>query len=177
MQLKSGLYQHYKGPVYRVLHVAHHSETEEALVIYQAVYGDKGYWARPLSMFTERVSIRSEDGAVIKQVPRFNYLEEQTAVLEVAVLDVATGQAAAFEKAFQEAQSLIMSMEGYLSHTLRLSVDVPDRYLLTVLWQTLEAHTVGFRESSEYQRWRALLHHFYSPFPTVEHYSSEGVVR
>ena len=46
----------------------------------------------------------------------------------------------------------------------------PHRYLLLVRWETLEAHTEGFRGSPEYQRWRALLHHFYEPFPTVEHY-------
>lgn len=175
MPIKPGLYQHYKGPVYRVLQVAQHSETDEALVIYQALYGDKGYWARPLPMFAESVSIRSEDGSGDKRIPRFSYMAEQTAVLEVAILDVAQGQANEFEAAFSQAQSIIMSMEGYLSHQLRRSVDVADRYLLTVFWQTLEAHTEGFRESKEYQAWRDLLHHFYSPFPTVEHYCAEDV--
>ncbi|MFY8328627.1 DUF1653 domain-containing protein [Pseudoalteromonas sp. ZZD1] len=68
LSLKSGLYQHYKGPQYKVLHVATHSETEEQLVIYQALYGEYGIWARPLSMFLETVK---KDGQII---PRFAYL-------------------------------------------------------------------------------------------------------
>ncbi|WP_373299169.1 antibiotic biosynthesis monooxygenase family protein [Arenicella chitinivorans] len=96
-------------------------------------------------------------------------------MLEVAILDVVKGQASAFEDAFKHAQSIISSMDGYISHRLRRCVAVPERYLLTVQWQSLEAHTEGFRESSEYQAWRALLHHFYTPLPTVEHYHAEDV--
>ncbi|HHF0384320.1 TPA: DUF1653 domain-containing protein, partial [Pseudomonas aeruginosa] len=55
MDLQAGLYRHYKGQNYRVLGVARHSETEEALVIYQALYGEFGLWVRPLEMFTEAV--------------------------------------------------------------------------------------------------------------------------
>ena len=91
-------------------------------------------------------------------------------ILEVAVLDVRPGQTAEFEAAFREAQSIIASMPGYLSHQLQRCVERDDRYLLLVEWQTLGAHTEGFRGSAEYQRWKALLHHFYDPFPTVEHY-------
>lgn len=91
-------------------------------------------------------------------------------ILEVAVLDVRPGETAAFEAAFREAQAIIASMPGYRSHQLQRCVENTDRYLLLVEWDTLEAHTVGFRGSAEYQRWKALLHHFYDPFPTVEHY-------
>jgi heme-degrading monooxygenase HmoA len=91
-------------------------------------------------------------------------------ILEVAVLDVRPGEEAAFEAAFGEAQAIIASMPGYLSHQLQRCVERDSRYLLLVEWQTLEAHTEGFRGSPEYQRWKALLHHFYDPFPTVEHY-------
>ena len=72
--IKSGLYQHFKGNYYRVSHVAKHSETEEELVIYQALYGEQGFWARPLSMFTE---IIERDG---QQLSRFAYCEDQTAI-------------------------------------------------------------------------------------------------
>jgi heme-degrading monooxygenase HmoA len=66
-------------------------------------------------------------------------------------------------------------MPGYHSHELRRCLEAPGRYLLLVHWQRLEDHTVGFRQSAEYQRWRALLHHFYDPFPTVEHYGQSLV--
>ncbi|WP_288405044.1 DUF1653 domain-containing protein, partial [uncultured Pseudomonas sp.] len=65
MALQTGLYRHYKGQQYRVLGVARHSETEEELVIYQALYGEYVLWARPLSMFRESVQVDGE------QVPRF----------------------------------------------------------------------------------------------------------
>jgi heme-degrading monooxygenase HmoA len=91
-------------------------------------------------------------------------------VLETAVLNVIPGQEAAFEAAFTEAQSIFASMDGYIAHQLQRCVEHPCQYLLLVRWKTLEAHTVGFRDSDEYQDWKRLLHHFYDPFPTVEHY-------
>jgi heme-degrading monooxygenase HmoA len=92
-------------------------------------------------------------------------------ILEVAILNVRDGAGAAFEAAFREASSIIASMPGYLSHELRHCIEAPSRYLLLVHWRRLEDHTVGFRQSAGYQRWRELLHHFYDPFPTVEHYA------
>jgi heme-degrading monooxygenase HmoA len=93
-------------------------------------------------------------------------------ILEVAPLQVKPGQGAAFEHAFAQAQSIIASMPGYISHRLQRCLDVADKYLLLVEWQQLEDHTVGFRQSPQYQQWRRLLHHFYDPFPTVEHYEA-----
>jgi len=97
-------------------------------------------------------------------------------VLEVAILDVKPGQATDFEAAFKEAKMIIASMEGYRSHQLQRCLEDANRYILLVHWDTLEHHTVGFRGSEQYQEWRALLHHFYDPFPSVEHYTlvSEG---
>ena len=86
------------------------------------------------------------------------------------MLEVELDQEEEFEAAFARAQKIIFSMSGYLSQQLQRCLETPDRYLLLVNWQTLEDHTRGFRESDEYQEWRALLHHFYDPFPTVEHY-------
>ena len=91
-------------------------------------------------------------------------------VLEVAILDVIPNQEAEFETAFSKASSIIASMPGYLSHQLQHCLEKPNRYLLLVQWETLEAHTIGFRGSEQYQEWKKLLHHFYDPFPTVEHY-------
>jgi heme-degrading monooxygenase HmoA len=92
------------------------------------------------------------------------------AVLEVAHLDVRPGQAEAFESAFAEARRIIASMPGYRWHQLQRCVEEDHRYLLLVSWERLEDHTEGFRGSPEYQAWRRLLHHFYDPFPVVEHY-------
>jgi heme-degrading monooxygenase HmoA len=98
-------------------------------------------------------------------------------VLEVAILNVVPGEAERFEAAFREAQAIIASMPGYQRHELRHCLEQEQRYLLLVWWDTLESHTVGFRQSDDYQRWRSLLHHFYDPFPEVEHYVTvEGAV-
>ena len=92
-------------------------------------------------------------------------------ILEVAILDVKQGQEEEFEIRFKEAQKIISSMQGYVSHQLQKCIEKENRYILLVNWQTLEDHTVGFRESKPYQQWKELLHHFYSPFPEVEHYT------
>ncbi len=93
-------------------------------------------------------------------------------ILEVAVLDVRPGQEDDFEDAFKKASSIISSMHGYVSHQLRRCLENHSRYILLVEWETLEDHTIGFRGSPEYQEWKQLLHHFYDPFPTVEHYEA-----
>lgn len=92
-------------------------------------------------------------------------------ILEAAILNVIPGREADFESAFQEASPIIASMNGYISHQLQHCVEAPNRYLLLVQWKNLEAHTIGFRGSEAYQEWKRLLHHFYDPFPTVEHYA------
>jgi heme-degrading monooxygenase HmoA len=92
------------------------------------------------------------------------------AILEVAHLDVKAGETEAFEAAFAEARRIIASMPGYRWHQLQRCVEDDHRYLLLVSWERLEDHTEGFRGSPEYTEWKRLLHHFYDPFPTVEHY-------
>ena len=91
-------------------------------------------------------------------------------ILEVAILDVIPDQQKCFEADFAKAQTIISAMSGYISHSLKRCIEKPSRYLLLVEWQTLEDHTEGFRQSDDYQQWKALLHHYYHPFPTVEHY-------
>lgn len=91
-------------------------------------------------------------------------------ILEVAILNVIPGREAEFEAAFCQASMIISSMPGYISHQLQRCLENRAQYLLLVNWQTLEDHTRGFRGSPQYQEWRKLLHHFYDPFPTVEHY-------
>lgn len=92
-------------------------------------------------------------------------------ILEVAPLSVRPGQESAFEAAFLQAQSIISTMAGYLGHELQRCIERPGEYLLLVRWQTLEDHEIGFRKSPRYLEWKALLHHFYEPFPTVSHYA------
>ncbi len=91
-------------------------------------------------------------------------------ILEVAILSVRPGQESAFEAAFAQAQRIISSMPGYLNHELQRCIEQPSQYILLVHWETLAAHIEGFRGSPAYQEWKRLLHHFYDPFPTVEHY-------
>ncbi len=74
MQLQPGLYRHYKGHEYRVFGVAQHSEEQQQVVVYQALYGDYGLWVRPLEMFCEEVVV---DG---KTLPRFALIQAETAV-------------------------------------------------------------------------------------------------
>jgi heme-degrading monooxygenase HmoA len=91
-------------------------------------------------------------------------------ILEAVILNVKSGLESDFESIFKKASKIISSMDGYLSHELQRCIEVQGKYLLLVKWKTLESHTVGFRNSAEYQEWKELLHHFYEPFPTVEHF-------
>jgi heme-degrading monooxygenase HmoA len=91
-------------------------------------------------------------------------------ILEVAILNVIPGQEHEFQAAFVKASTIISSMPRYVSHQLQRCLETQNRYILLVNCETLEAHTVGFRGSAEYQEWKKLLHHFYDPFPSVEHY-------
>jgi heme-degrading monooxygenase HmoA len=91
-------------------------------------------------------------------------------ILEAVILNVKSGLESDFETNFKKASKIISSMDGYLSHELHRCIEVQGKYLLLVRWETLESHTVGFRSSAEYQEWKKLLHHFYEPFPTVEHF-------
>jgi len=95
-------------------------------------------------------------------------------VLDVAILDVKPGLSGDFEAVFTQAQMVISSMKGYVSHQLQRCVEKSGRYIPLVTWETLEDHILGFRGSPEYQEWRRLLHHFYDPFPDVEHYQVVG---
>ena len=91
-------------------------------------------------------------------------------ILEIASLQVKHGMEIEFEEAFRKASAIISSMQGYQSHQLHRCMETQAKYLLLVQWVSLEDHITGFRKSEEYQQWKQLLHHFYDPFPIVEHY-------
>ncbi|GGX12217.1 antibiotic biosynthesis monooxygenase family protein [Aquimarina muelleri] len=63
-------------------------------------------------------------------------------------------------------------MQGYLKHDVLKCIEEDNKYLLLVEWETIEDHKIGFRKSESYQKWKELLHHFYDPFPIVQHYKS-----
>ena len=91
-------------------------------------------------------------------------------ITEIALLTIRQGQSAAFEEAFAQAQPIIEAARGYIQHELQQCLEHDNKYLLTVRWQTIEDHTTGFIQSEGYKEWKKLLHHFYDPFPVVEHY-------
>ena len=93
-------------------------------------------------------------------------------ILEHAVLQVIPGQEADFEAAFATAKDIIASAGGFRSLRLLRCVEDASRYLLLVEWDTLDDHVDGFRGSAAYEEWRKLLHHYYDPFPTVDHYGA-----
>jgi heme-degrading monooxygenase HmoA len=93
-------------------------------------------------------------------------------ITEHAVLPVRPGRAAEFIETMDRAKAIIAASAGFISLRVARCVEQPDTFLLLVEWETLEDHTVGFRDSDSYQEWRALLHHFYDPFPVVEHFET-----
>lgn len=93
-------------------------------------------------------------------------------ILEVAILHVKEEQQKQFERDFAHAGRFISSIKGYVRHSLRKCIEEEAKYLLLVDWESLADHTIGFRQSPQYQEWKKLLHRYYDPFPVVEHYET-----
>ncbi len=93
-------------------------------------------------------------------------------ILEVALLFVKQGEEKQFETDFKAAGKYISSIKGYVGHSLRKCVEQSNKYILLADWEELENHTIGFRESAQYLEWKKMLHHYYDPFPVVEHYET-----
>ena len=93
-------------------------------------------------------------------------------ILEAVFLFVKPHLDNQFESDFVKASHYIASTEGYLDHRLEKCLEVENKYLLLVHWNTLEDHTVGFRSSEAYLGWKKILHHYYEPFPIVEHFET-----
>ncbi|MDW3649083.1 MAG: antibiotic biosynthesis monooxygenase [Bacteroidia bacterium] len=93
-------------------------------------------------------------------------------ILEVAILNIKDGKTKAFEQDFQKASPFIQNNPGYISHDLKRCMENDHQYILLVKWENLEDHEEGFRKSENYGPWKKLLHHYYDPFPVVEHYEA-----
>jgi len=70
--VKLGKYRHFKGQLYQLIDVAHHSESQQPMAVYRALYGERGLWVRPLAMFVETIQ---RDG---KQMQRFEFIEDES---------------------------------------------------------------------------------------------------
>lgn len=93
-------------------------------------------------------------------------------ILEAVFLYVKPDLTSQFENDFIKASQYISSIEGYLGHRLEKCIETENKYLLVVDWNTLEDHTIGFRTSKAYLEWKKILHHYYEPFPIVEHFET-----
>lgn len=93
-------------------------------------------------------------------------------ITEHALLEVIPGREDAFVEAMDAAKALIAGSPGFVSLRVERCVERPNWFLLLVEWERLEDHTEGFRGSPAYEEWRAALHHFYDPFPVVEHFEA-----
>ena len=91
-------------------------------------------------------------------------------VVEHARLQIRRGLQGRFEEAFRQARQFIEISPGFRGLTLSRCLEDPNVYLLMVRWDSVEDHEIGFRNSPGYSQWKAMLHHFYDPFPNVEHY-------
>ena len=91
-------------------------------------------------------------------------------ILEHAILTVRPGQEQEFEAAMKMAKPLISKSAGFRGIDVRPNLNQPGQYILLVMWDSVEDHEEGFRKSARYGRWKELLHHFYDPFPTVDHF-------
>ena len=93
-------------------------------------------------------------------------------ITEHALLEVIAGREDEFVDAMEKAKALIAASPGFVSLRVERCVERPGCFLLLVEWERLEDHTEGFRGSAAYEEWRTALHHFYDPFPVVEHFEA-----
>ena len=93
-------------------------------------------------------------------------------ILEIADIRIAPGQQAAFDAAIQHGLATVASQaKGFRGFKVNKSVESPERYILMIYWETLEDHTVGFREGPLFPQWRAIVGPFFAAPPVVEHFT------
>lgn len=93
-------------------------------------------------------------------------------ILEHALLFVTPGKEKEFENDFKKALQYVIVCKGYIDLTLQRCVEQSNKYLLLVKWENLEDHTIGFRESEDYLKWKELLHPYYDGTPIVQHFNT-----
>lgn len=91
-------------------------------------------------------------------------------ILELAILEIKAGQNTAFEANLEKAQAIISQSKGYLGHQFQQCIEEPQKYILLIRWESVEAHEEGFRKSELFKQWRALIGHFFAGPPKVQHY-------
>lgn len=93
-------------------------------------------------------------------------------IYELADIRIKPGQQAEFEEAIQKGvDTVIRHSAGFLGFSIQRGIESPERYLLRIRWNTLEDHTVGFRESESFGQWRAIVGPFFAQPPQVEHFA------
>lgn len=91
-------------------------------------------------------------------------------ILEVATIDIKPGTNADFEINLEKAGLVICQAKGHISHRFHKCIEQDNRYLLLIRWQTLEDHTIGFRESELFKEWRSFIGPFFESAPQVQHF-------
>ncbi len=93
-------------------------------------------------------------------------------ILELADIRIHPGQQAAFDEAIQRGvNEVISNAKGFQGYKVNKGIENPERYLLQIFWETLENHTVDFRQSPAFEEWRAIVGLFFATPPTVEHFN------
>ncbi len=96
-------------------------------------------------------------------------------ILEIADIRIHPGQQAAFEAAIEGAlHSIVSQAQGYRGHKVNKGIESPERYVLMIYWDTLEDHTVSFRQSALFTQWRAIVGPFFAGPPVVEHFTLQS---
>jgi heme-degrading monooxygenase HmoA len=92
-------------------------------------------------------------------------------ILELADIRIQPGQNAAFEEAIQRGvRDVISKAKGFEGFKINKGIESPERYVLQIFWESLEDHTVGFRQSEAFTQWRAIVGPFFATPPVVEHF-------
>jgi len=93
-------------------------------------------------------------------------------ILEIAEIRISPGQQAAFDEALQRAVTTVLSQaKGMRGYKINKCIESPERYVLQIFWDTLEDHTVGFREGPLFAQWRAIIGPYFASPPLVEHFT------